>query len=609
MECKVDTLIKEAISLMGLSERVFGMTSNIMYQLPLEPSRQEELKDLVMNFILNQEEKVRQLEEYMCNIRSDFMQLSLEVVGKLRDEVRIEQNRTKKTKKITRYPNTEDLKPFNDHKFSKTLTKEVPSHTPKIVSPKSLFVKHVYTIFSIPPLVREGTFGFKLGTNNNQNIKSRHDAENLSPQSSPQVLPSFGVYTSPVTYQDKVEEIIGIPIKVETLDETPLEGLGLNTCNHDIALSYREIPNFDELKPQPQPLPSCPSLDTSLGEERGPKSPIKPHSLDSFRIKVVDNFTINIPPSPHVASFYLKDVYCYYHPCVKDPKKHYRFKPGLLGHSGSLGVDILNFEMIKDDPPDTPYPPVGYDVSNILLRQRIDCCSLNNVSVLPNNTAYSANSIRCTDLQQIYTAYSNQLNTKLPYVNAQVLGGLRVATPRALVYAGLMTSGDARSWSVLIKVHGWFWRLKVCTIGNSGFKTEILDSKGAIPNKTAADAKVTIQEMAEYSQKWHNGTSSKPEDCPLKEEGKTLEEAYHTHFGTSYQPGGLYIAAGLGFYQRNNKNSSYPDRRQTLEESLTKFMAESVKRHEENSNIIKEIRASTDAAIRNQRASIKTLEI
>ncbi|GKD91044.1 hypothetical protein Tco_1366551 [Tanacetum coccineum] len=38
-------------------------------------------------------------------------------------------------------------------------------------------------------------------------------------------------------------------------------------------------------------------------------------------------------------------------------------------------------------------------------------------------------------------------------------------------------------------------------------------------------------------------------------------------------------------------------------------MAESAKRHEENSNIIKEIRASTDAAIKNQRASIKTLEI
>ncbi|GKE11316.1 reverse transcriptase domain-containing protein, partial [Tanacetum coccineum] len=35
----------------------------------------------------------------------------------------------------------------------------------------------------------------------------------------------------------------------------------------------------------------------------------------------------------------------------------------------------------------------------------------------------------------------------------------------------------------------------------------ILDSKGAIPSKIDADAKVAIQEMAEYSQKWHNVTS------------------------------------------------------------------------------------------------------
>ncbi|GKE59685.1 hypothetical protein Tco_1498870 [Tanacetum coccineum] len=36
---------------------------------------------------------------------------------------------------------------------------------------------------------------------------------------------------------------------------------------------------------------------------------------------------------------------------------------------------------------------------------------------------------------------------------------------------------------------------------------QILDSRGAVPTKTAADAKTAIQEMAEYSQKWHNGTS------------------------------------------------------------------------------------------------------
>ncbi|GJY96200.1 retrovirus-related pol polyprotein from transposon TNT 1-94, partial [Tanacetum coccineum] len=36
---------------------------------------------------------------------------------------------------------------------------------------------------------------------------------------------------------------------------------------------------------------------------------------------------------------------------------------------------------------------------------------------------------------------------------------------------------------------------------------QILDSRGAVPTKTAKDAKKAIQEMVEYSQKWHNGTS------------------------------------------------------------------------------------------------------
>ncbi|GKD05268.1 putative reverse transcriptase domain-containing protein [Tanacetum coccineum] len=36
---------------------------------------------------------------------------------------------------------------------------------------------------------------------------------------------------------------------------------------------------------------------------------------------------------------------------------------------------------------------------------------------------------------------------------------------------------------------------------------QILDSRGVVQTKTAADAKTAIQEMAEYSQKWHNGTS------------------------------------------------------------------------------------------------------
>ncbi|GJY12431.1 hypothetical protein Tco_0381740 [Tanacetum coccineum] len=149
---------------------------------------------------------------------------------------------------------------------------------------------------------------------------------------------------------------------------------------------------------------------------------------------------------------------------------------------------------------------------------------------------------------------------------------------------------------------------------------QILDSRGAVPTKTAADAKTAIQEMAEYSQKWHNGTSRGrigceqckgphyTKDFPLKEDGKTLEEAYYTQFGRPCQGGG-YRATALGYYQRNNANPSYQERRQSMEDTLSKFMSESAKRHEENSNLIKEIRATTDAAIRNQGASIKTLEI
>ncbi|GJY90827.1 hypothetical protein Tco_0506023 [Tanacetum coccineum] len=109
---------------------------------------------------------------------------------------------------------------------------------------------------------------------------------------------------------------------------------------------------------------------------------------------------------------------------------------------------------------------------------------------------------------------------------------------------------------------------------------QILNSKGAIPTKAAADTKVAIQKMAKYSQKWHNGTSRTrstktfdgldaiqaqlnnlgreikkvnkkvyaaqvgcelckgphyTKDYPLKEEGKTLEEAYYTQFGVHFQ--------------------------------------------------------------------------
>nr|GEY75037.1 ribonuclease H-like domain-containing protein [Tanacetum cinerariifolium] len=171
--------------------------------------------------------------------------------------------------------------------------------------------------------------------------------ENLNPQSTPQVLPLFEKYTPPVTYLEEVEETLGTPMEVEPLDRIKLEDLSLNTCSHDIFLSYKEIPIVDEL--EPQLLTNFSPLRCKSRRKRGTDLPIKPHSPDSFRMKVVDKSTINTPPSPHVASFHPKDMYCYYHLCIDDPKKHYGFEPGLLGHSGSLDVDFLNLEMLEDE--------------------------------------------------------------------------------------------------------------------------------------------------------------------------------------------------------------------------------------------------------------------
>ncbi|GKE48930.1 hypothetical protein Tco_1480188, partial [Tanacetum coccineum] len=162
----------------------------------------------------------------------------------------------------------------------------------------------------------------------------------------PQVLPSFEEYTPPVTCPKEVEETLGTTIKAEPLNKTKLEEVGLN-CNHNTPFSSRDVPSFDGL--EPQPLLNSSSLDVSLGDVIGLEPPIKPHSLDSSRMKVVDYLRTQTPPSPHVVNSHPKGVYSYYNPGIDDHKRHYGFKPGLLGKSVSLGVDISKWKMFNDD--------------------------------------------------------------------------------------------------------------------------------------------------------------------------------------------------------------------------------------------------------------------
>ncbi|GJR23027.1 hypothetical protein Tco_0971554 [Tanacetum coccineum] len=150
----------------------------------------------------------------------------------------------------------------------KNLIKRVPHHGPDLWSLTQFFYDHVddYTRmdldFAVDGNLRElsdekaweAIENFAQGQkewDNPPNIISEQEVENSDPQSTPQVLSSFEEYRPPVIYLEEVDETLGTPIEVEPLDETQLEDLGLNTCNHDIPLSSREVLSFDKIKPQP----------------------------------------------------------------------------------------------------------------------------------------------------------------------------------------------------------------------------------------------------------------------------------------------------------------------------------------------------------------------
>ncbi|GJY02727.1 hypothetical protein Tco_0360879 [Tanacetum coccineum] len=77
------------------------------------------------------------------------------------------------------------------------------------------------------------------------------------------------------------------------------------------------------------------------------------------------------------------------------------------------------------------------------------------------------------------------------------------------------------------------------------------------------------------------------DDESSDDETQELCETYELSVFSGPFQGGGYRVAALGFYQRNNVNPSYQERRQSMEETLSKFMRESANRHKENSNLIK----------------------
>ncbi|GJS43765.1 hypothetical protein Tco_0568808 [Tanacetum coccineum] len=223
--------------------------------------------------------------------------------------------------------------------------------------------------------------------------------------------------------------------------------------------------------------------------------------------------------------------------------------------------------------------------------------------------AYSVNSIRRTDIQQTYTAYSNDLNTAYlssdtcmtrsstkellsPFENSKQ----KFRSKKRLFDTPSLVESNSQNFDRNFDIEEQSEEIKetLTEKWSSGqFLKELRDNtfSGSEHEDANEHIKKKVNEKVYVAQVGYEICKGPhyTKDCPQKEEGKTLEEAYYTQFSAPSQPGGQYRAAGPGFYQRNNRNSLYPDRRPSLEESLTKFMAESAKRSEENSNIIKEI--------------------
>ncbi|GJR73077.1 zinc finger, CCHC-type containing protein [Tanacetum coccineum] len=156
MEHKVDALMNNALSAMGKSQGMFEMTRNEMYRQLPELSRQAKFKHIVTNFISNQEERIRQLEDYMKVIVKEFMEFSLEVARRLKEMIKENKNKPRKIKKIIKYPDTKVLENSAKHNFLENLEKKMFPTLANLIC-----VRYFRLIPSNPSQPRKNTFGFK----------------------------------------------------------------------------------------------------------------------------------------------------------------------------------------------------------------------------------------------------------------------------------------------------------------------------------------------------------------------------------------------------------------------------------------------------------------
>ncbi|GKB49593.1 hypothetical protein Tco_0900346 [Tanacetum coccineum] len=172
---------------------------------------------------------------------------------------------------------------------------------------------------------------------------------------------------------------------------------------------------------------------------------------------------------------------------------------------------------------------------------------------------------------------------------------------------------------------------------------QLLDLQGPNPSMTPAQALTAIQTMADHSQKWHDGTSSKniesssnsegiaaivrkldnlgrdmkklkenmhaiqvgcqncggahlDKDCPLNEGVKSVEEAKYGEFERSspFSNGAKYRVGPPRYYTRIDNRPSLGEKRPSLEELMNKHLEESTRRKAEMEEWVKKLQDNAE---------------
>nr|GEX85950.1 hypothetical protein [Tanacetum cinerariifolium] len=167
---------------------------------------------------------------------------------------------------------------------------------------------------------------------------------------------------------------------------------------------------------------------------------------------------------------------------------------------------------------------------------------------------------------------------------------------------------------------------------------QLLDSQGPIPGMKPAQALTAIQTMADHSQTWHDGSSSRNIDssgnsrgiasivnkldslgrdmkklkenvhaiqvgcqtrrvahldreCPLNEEVKRVEEVKYGKFGRSspFSNGDKYCVCPPGYYTRIDNRPSFKEKSPSLEDLMNKHLDESTQRRVEMEEWVKKL--------------------